>query len=34
MNTKLEPRGLAVVDLVKDLGDGVCSFSISAYSCL
>ncbi|PSS18800.1 hypothetical protein M430DRAFT_140393 [Amorphotheca resinae ATCC 22711] len=23
MNTKLEPRGLAVVDLVKDLGDGV-----------
>jgi hypothetical protein len=24
LNTKIEPRGLAVVDLVKDLSDGVC----------
>jgi hypothetical protein len=24
LNTKIEPRGVTVVDLVKDLSDGVC----------
>jgi hypothetical protein len=26
LNTKIEPRELVVVDLVKDLSDGVCIF--------
>lgn len=33
LNTKIDVRGLEVKDLVKDLSDGVCLFSLVAFLC-